>query len=157
MIDNGFYIIKEEFFYEYYDPFLKYNKNESRPHYYCFRDNDLEIFWMIPLSSKVNKYRKLITKIESKNKTCDILYIAKLDNDKESVFLIQDMFPITIDYIDREYTINNKHLILTSEKTKKEIDKRAKKVVNLLKHGVKFTSTSPDILDILKRLKVASK
>ena len=38
-------------------------------------------------------------------KPCDILHIVKLDDSRESVFLIQDMFPITEEYIEREYTI----------------------------------------------------
>ena len=55
---------------------------------------------MIPLSSRVDKYRRIIEKKEHSGKRCDILHIAKLDNDKESVFLIQDMFPVTAQYID---------------------------------------------------------
>ena len=36
-------------------------------------------------------------------------------NNRESAFLIQDMFPITSDYIEREYSIAGNHLMLTSE------------------------------------------
>lgn len=51
----------------------------------------------------------------------------KLDNNKESVFLIQDMFPITENYIEKTYTIANNHLIVTSEHSALEIEKKAKK------------------------------
>ena len=37
-------------------------------------------------------------------------------------FLIQDMFPITDEYIERKYTIAGNHLMLTSEHTVKEIE-----------------------------------
>lgn len=48
----------------------------------------------------------------------------KLDDDRESAFLIQDMFPITEEYIEREYTIAGNHLMLTSEHTVKLLSKR---------------------------------
>lgn len=38
----------------------------------------------------------------------------------ESEFLIQDMFPITEEYIEREYTIIENHLMLMSEHTARE-------------------------------------
>ena len=44
-------------------------------------------------------------KKEKAGKSCDILHIVKLDDSRESAFLIQDMFPITEEYIEREYTI----------------------------------------------------
>ena len=38
MKKTGFYIIKDKFFEDMSDPFLKGNKAGSRPHYYCFED-----------------------------------------------------------------------------------------------------------------------
>ena len=107
---------------------------------------------MIPLSSRVEKYKRIIEKKEKSGRSCDILYITKLDNDRESVFLIQDMFPITEKYIEREYTIAGNNLLLTSEHTVREIDHKARRVLGLLKCGVKFTPTQPDVLLILKKL-----
>lgn len=115
MKKSGFYIIKEQFFEDMNEPYLKGNKKENRPHYYCFEDENTGIYWMIPLSSKIEKYRKIMEKREAKGKTCDILHILRLDDKRESVFLIQDMFPITEQYIEREYKIANNHLMLTSE------------------------------------------
>lgn len=71
---------------------------------------------MIPLSSRIDKYKQI--------KPCDILHIVKLDDSWESAFLIQDMFPIAEEYIEREYTIAGNHLMLTSEHTAKEIEKK---------------------------------
>ena len=85
-------------------------------------------------------------------KSCDILHIIRLDNGKESVFLIQDMFPITEEYIERKYTIGHNHLILTSEHSAIEIEKKAKKVMNMLKKGIKFTPTQPDVKKIISKL-----
>lgn len=76
-----------------------------------------------------------------------------MDDNRESAFLIQDMFPITESYIEREYTIAGNHLLLTSEHTAKEIEKKARKVIAMLKRGIKFTSTQPDVMMILKKLR----
>lgn len=108
---------------------------------------------MIPLSSRIDKYRRIVEKKEKFGKPCDIIHIVKLDDSRESVFLIQDMFPTTKEYIEREYTIAGNHLMLTSEHTAKEIEQKARKVLGMLKHGIKFTSTQPDVTAILKRLR----
>lgn len=92
-------------------------------------------------------------KKQNSGKSCDIIHIAKLDDNRESAFLMQDMFPITEEYIEREYTIAGNHLMLTSEHTAKVIEQKARKVVGMLKRGVKFTPTQPDVMAILKKLK----
>lgn len=152
MKQSGFYIIKEQFFEDMQDPYLKGNKGENRPHYYCFKDTEKDIYWMIPLSSRVDKYQRIIDNKKKNGKSCDILHVVKLDDDKKSVFLIQDMFPITEKYMEREYTIAGNHLILTSEHVAKEIDKKARKVLALLKRGIKFMPTQPDIMKIFNKL-----
>lgn len=91
---------------------------------------------------------------EKSGKPCDILHIAKLDDSRESAFLIQDMFPITEEYIEREYTIAGNHLMLTSEHTVKEIEQKARKVIGMLKRGIKFTPTQPDVMAILEKLRM---
>lgn len=149
----GFYIIKDKFFEDMPDPYLKGNKAGNRPHYYCFEDTLTGIYWMIPLSSRIDKYRRIMEKKEKAGKPCDIIHIVKLDNSRESTFLIQDMFPITEEYIEREYTIAGNHLMLTSEHTAKEIEQKARKVVGMLKRGIKFTPTQPDVMAILEKLR----
>lgn len=152
---HGFYILKDEYFELVDDCYLKNNKDGNRPFYYCFKDNnsEKEIYWMIPLSSKIEKYSKLIENKKVNNKPCDGLYICKLPNDKESVFLIQDIFPITEVYVERAYTLGGNPLILPYEKDVVEIEKKAKKVISLVKRGIKLTPTSPDINSIIKKIK----
>ncbi len=60
MIKNGFYIIKDSFLEDMGEPYLKDNKKGNRPHYYCYIDSNTGLFWMIPLSSKIEKYQKII-------------------------------------------------------------------------------------------------
>lgn len=150
---TGFYIIKDKFFEDMQEPYLKGNKCGNRPHYYCMKDETTDMYWMIPLSSRIEKYEKIIAQKEKKGRVCDILHIVKLDDNRKSVFLLQDMFPITSEYVEREYTIAGNHLMLTSESTVKEIEKKAKKVIKMLKKGVKFTPTQPDVIKIIEKLK----
>ena len=153
MKKTGFYIIKDKFFEDMSDPYLKGNKEGNRPHYYCFADTNAEIYWMIPLSSRIDKYRRIMEKRKKAGKPCDILHIVKLDNNRESAFLIQDMFPIVEEYIEREYTIAGNHLMLTSEHTAREIEQKARKVIWMFKRGIKFTPTQPNVMLILEKLK----
>lgn len=157
MTERGFYIIKDKFFKDMNDPYLKGNKEANRPHYYYLKEDETGLIWMIPLSSRIDKYKKLMNKKIEKGRPCDIIHIIKLDNGKESAFLIQDMFPTTEKYIEREYTINNNHLMVTSEHSAIEIEKKAKKVMNMLKKGIKFTPTQPDVIKIINKLKKINK
>ena len=50
MKKTGFYIIKDSFFEDMDEPYLKGNKEGNRPHYYCFEDSVSGLYWMIPLS-----------------------------------------------------------------------------------------------------------
>ena len=68
MKKSGFYVIKDNFFEDMKDPYLKGNKSGNRPHYYCFEDTCAGIYWMIPMSSKVDKYIKIIDKKVSEGK-----------------------------------------------------------------------------------------
>ena len=156
---NAFYIIKDSFFETIKDPYLKTNKHGNRPVFYCVKDSDIgaDIFWMIPLSSRINKYKTLIDKRSKSHKRIDGLYICKLPSDKESVFLIQDIFPVTINYIERKYTLGGNHLVLFNKKDIKEIRTRSKRVIHLVKNGIRLTPTSPDINKILQYLKKQQK
>ncbi len=143
----GFYILKNDFFDLIDDPYLKHNKGENRPFYYCVKEttDSSTLYWMIPLSSRVDKFKRIIAEKQKNKKPCDGIYICKLPNGKESAFLLQDMFPVTRDYIEREYTIGQNHMVLVYDKDISAIAKAAKRVITLLKRGVKFTPTAPDI------------
>ena len=152
MIENGFYIIKDSFFKDFPDPYLKSNKGEHRPHYYAFQDKRTGLFWMIPMSSQLNKYRALIKRQEERGKRCKALHICRLDNGRESVFLIQDMFPVSESYIQRAYTIGANHLCLTKDAQVRVVRSKAEGVLAMLRRGVRFTPTQPDVLAIEKHL-----
>ena len=43
--------------------------------------------------------------------------------------------------------------MLTSEHTARKIEQKARKVMRMLKCGIKFTPTQPNVMAILKKLK----
>lgn len=150
----GFYILKDEFFNKMNDPYLKNNKDGNRPFYYCVKESSeqKDIYWMIPLSSRVEKYKGIIASKTNSHKPCDGLYVCKLPNGVENAFLIQDIFPVTDEYIEREFTLGSNHLVLPYQDDIKAIETKAKKVIRLIRNGVKLTPTSPDVLSIFDKL-----
>lgn len=46
--------------------------------------------------------------------------------------------------------------MLTSEHTAKEIEQKARKVIGMLKRGIKFTPTQQDVMAILENLRKGS-
>mgnify|MGYP001634216192 FL=1 len=152
MVEHGFYIIDDLFFEKFNDPFLKGNKSENRPHYYCFKDTNEGLYWIIPLSSRINKYQKIINQRLKNHKPCDILHICTLSNGKQSVFLIQDMFPITQKYIKRKYTINSNHLILKNQNEIRIIEQKAERILNQINRGKHCIPTCADVLSIKREL-----
>jgi len=148
---RGFFILENKFFDDFPDPYLKRNENENRPHYYCFKSED-DLYWMIPTSARYEKYQNIINKRNKTGKSTEFIYISKLDNGITNAFLIGDMFPVTEEYIKREYTFNGSHLKITSAKLGDQIEKQAKVILGLLKLGYKFSPTQPDVLKIEKLL-----
>lgn len=149
MQKHGFYIIDDCFYIKFDDPYLKGNKTENRPHYYCFADDKHKgIYWVIPMSSRIDKFKKIIEQKQLQHKPCDILHICKLSNDKYSAFLIQDMFPITEQYVKRPYTFAGNPLILVNEKDIQEVERKALRIRNAIERGIRFTPLQVDSIKI---------
>ena len=144
----GFYIIKDEYFTRFNDPYLKGNKTENRPYYYCFEDETNGLYWLIPMSSRIGKYKNIIIKKQEQHKPCDILHVCKLGSGKDSVFLIQDMLPVTDRYILRPYTFAGEPLILIKDKDRRIVAQKAKRILNLIQQGVKIMPLQADVMKI---------
>ena len=103
------------FFEKVNDPFLKINYQDTkRPHYFALYDEKTKLFWMVPCSSKVVKYKRIIQKKKDQHKAADAIQIVKIF-DTESVLLFQDMFPTVSKYIDSQY-IKGGHSLQKSTK-----------------------------------------
>lgn len=152
MTEHSFYVISDRFFLDFPDPYLMGNKEEQRPHYYAIQDKKTGLYWMIPLSSRIEKYTALKAKIEANGKKCNTLHICKLGNDRESVFLVQNIFPISEKYIVRPFTVGGKPMRLSEEDDIKIIRKKVVKTLGMIRRGVRFSTTMPDVLLIEKKL-----
>jgi hypothetical protein len=138
LIPGYSYHIKDEFFHLISDPLLMTNRENGgyRPHFYCVSDeNNSELFWVIPISSKTEKYKELIEqKIERYGK-CNTIIMGSF-SDKECAFLIQNMFPIIVKYVDHIHTIDYIPVTIHKElKTKLELNSRD--VLSIYKAGNK--------------------
>jgi hypothetical protein len=152
MVERGFYTVSNLFFNVFPDPYLKNSKGERRPFYFAIQDNKTGLYWLVPMSSRTEKYKKILIKKTAGGKSYDGLHICMLDNGVENVFLLQDMFPIERSYIKGKYTVNGNHLKLTSDAEAKEVLSKAKRVLAMLHRGYSFTPTSPDVIRIEEAL-----
>lgn len=98
----------------------------GRPCFYCFEMDGY--FWMVPISSKTEKYR---------------------------AFLIQNVCPVSEEYIDCQYMIENNTVPVTiNDKLAAEINGIVRKVIRLNKRGVRIVLTN--INHILNELNKAN-
>lgn len=73
----------------------------NRPCYYAFKEGD--IYWMIPISSEIEKYEREYQKSINKYGFCDTLVFVYVKGNKNAA-LIQNMIPVIDKYIDKIYT-----------------------------------------------------
>ena len=108
--DGKLYFIKDEFFDVFKDYGLMLNKEngKKRPCYFCFRDKyNKEIIWFVPISTKYDKYQKIYEyKKQRQHRVYNFVFGEVVG--KKSVFLIQNIFPTTEEYILEKYVTENK-------------------------------------------------
>lgn len=109
--DGKFYFINDKFFdvFKNYELMTNKENGNKRPCYFCFRDRkNKDIIWFVPISTKYNKYKKIYNnkKIKSGNKPVYNFVFGNVLG-KEAVFLIQNIFPTTENYIEQKYTNSN--------------------------------------------------
>lgn len=139
------YFVKDSFFERVNDPYLKINyENSKRPHYFAFRDIDTSLFWLVPCSSRIEKYESIIKKKNAKHQSSDTIKIVKIQ-DTKTALLFQDMFPITTNYIQEPYIRGGQPYHIADPEIVLALEKNAKKIVSLLRRGIRFTPTQPDI------------
>ena len=154
MEENKLYFIKDEYFEKYKVSNASLNKDadengeHNRPCYYAFKEGN--IYWMIPISSQIDKYEYEYQKSIKKYGVCDSISFVYIKGNKNAA-LIQNMIPVTEKYIDKIYTYFGTNTpIEINEKKKKELNAKARKVVRFARIGKKLTFTP--ILDFEKRL-----
>jgi hypothetical protein len=144
------YFVSDDFFKKVNDPFLKINYDDTkRPHYFAITDPATGLHWLVPCSHQVEKYEAIIRARKAKGKATDGIRLVTIQ-DKLNALLFQDMFPVVMHYIEAPYIRGGQEVRIADPKVIADLDKNAKKVLSLLRHGVRFTPTQPDALRIEK-------
>lgn len=107
-IQTGYlYHIKDEFFDVVDDDSLMTNheRGKKRPTYFTIKDGD--ILWFIPLSSKVDKYERIVDNKIAKFGFCNSIIIGEVFDRKHAI-LIQNAFPTLEKYIDHVHMIDGR-------------------------------------------------
>lgn len=145
-IQQGYsYHINEAFFNMVKDKYLMSNKENGnyRPHFYAIRDKkNPELYWMIPISSQVEKYRVIVEKKNKKYGKCNTIIIGKFAG-KENAFLIQNTFPVTAKYFDHIHTVENKPVTVHNE-LNRILTENLREVLAMNNRGIKLTYTDVD-------------
>lgn len=156
MNKGHFYYIKDQYFIDFPDPKLMQNKEtingqaHGRPCFYAFEDQRTGLYWMIPFSSQVSKYRGYYnTKIQRYHR-CDTITFGEVLG-HEKAFLIQNMCPITSEYIKNEYIDSVANTPVRVDGVfERELLEKAKRVLALQRKGINLIF--PDVLNIEAKL-----
>ena len=139
-IENGrFYFISNEFIKKYGN---KYNLMENketgnkRPCYFCFEDKtNKNIIWFVPISKQYKKYKSIY---ENKKQTIHrepLNFVFGIVKDENAIFLVQNMFPTTQEYIEEKYQVRNNDVTI-SVPLQKEIIEKAESILRLENQGI---------------------
>ena len=104
-MDKGhFYFIDDQYFIDFPDPYLMKNKGpqHDRPCFYAFKDERTGLYWMIPFTSKLQKFQAIYAQKVNRYGRCDTIEFGDVLGHPKA-FLIQNMCPITPHYIKSEY------------------------------------------------------
>lgn len=144
-IKTGYlYHIKDVYFDIVNDENLMQNheKGKKRPTYFTIKDKD--ILWFIPISSKIDKYRKIIEKKQEKYGLCNTIIIRKIA-DEYAAILLQNAFPTLEKYIDHVHTVDGIPLKVPTG-LQHEIKSLFKNMLGLKKRGTNLFFTDIDNL-----------
>lgn len=151
-----FYFLSDDYFIDFPDPFIMENKEmvdgelHDRPCFYAFKDSSTNIYWMIPFTSKTDKFKYEYEKKIKKYGKCDTITFGEILG-HEKAFLIQNMCPIIEKYIKNQYIDSTDNIpVKLNGVFEKELIQKAKRVLRLTRQGTKLVF--PDILKIESQL-----
>ena len=148
IITGSFYFISDAFFNKVNDPFLKTNyETTKRPHHFAIKDKYTNLLWLVPCSTRIEKFEKIIETRKRYNRPNDTIKIVNVQGTKTAL-LLQDMFPADEKYISNQYIRGGKAVKIINQNIISDIERSARRVIMLLRNGVKFTPTQPDAIRI---------
>ena len=151
-----FYYIDDSYCMDFPDQYFMKNKEtvngqvHDRPCFYTFKDNSTGVYWMIPFSSQVSKFKKIYNSKIQKYKRCDTIVFGEVLG-HEKAFLIQNMCPITSKYMKNEYFDARSNVpVRVTGILEKDLKEKASKVLALQRKGAKLIF--PNVLEIERKL-----
>ena len=84
MANGHFYFLDDQYYTDFPDPQLMRNKENvnglvhDRPCFCAFQDNATGLYWMIPISSQVQKFRAVYQQKVQKYGFCDTIAFGKV-------------------------------------------------------------------------------
>lgn len=144
-----FYFISDDYYNKFSNEKLLTNKENvngevhNRPCYYSFQDDaDKEIYWMIPVSSQIDKFEEEYNKSMERYNMCDSISFGYLKGEYNA-FLLQNMCPVTSKYILNRYCYaDSQKPVHIPNDLKRELNAKARKILRLAQKGKKLTFTN---------------
>ena len=109
---------------------------------YLYHIKDKDILWFIPLSSKVDKYEKIVLQKIKKFGSCNTILIREILGRKHAI-LLQNAFPTLEKYIDHIHTFNGVPARV-SDNLKEEILTSFKRLLRMKNRGINLFFTDID-------------
>lgn len=127
VLPGKFYFIDDSFIPRHtaHDAALRTEK-PNRPYFCAFTDSSApDIHWLVPMSSKVPKYEKVIESRYKRSRTgytrYDTLRFGMIEDEKKA-FVVQNMFPVSDQYIMDIWKRKGKPVTLAPEEEKDVTD-----------------------------------
>lgn len=148
MTKGKFYFLSDEYCEKFSKHGVMANKETTsdglhrRPCFYAIQDiNNESIYWMIPISSQIEKYRSLLEEKLKRYRIYDGLEFGYVQG-REAAFLLQNICPVTEKYIVEKYIDEHtgKDVSIPNDLMRK-IDAKAKKIMNKYYQGTKIVIT----------------
>ena len=142
------YHIKDTYFEKVKDDKLMRNREGGafRPTYYCLKDEKTGLLWVVPMSSRSEKYVGFMQKDIDRYGKCLKIVIGEYAS-VNAVFLLQNMFPILPKYIDHIHLVKQ-NPVPVNTRLQTIIDRNFRELLRLHRRGVKIVF--PDILRLEK-------
>lgn len=107
------------------------------------------LFWMVPVSSRVDKYMGIYRhKMETRG-VCDTIVFGDMQGN-ERAFLIQNIFPVTAGYVTSVYRDRHGLPVCVEPDVLRDVISKSNKIISLERHGIRVTFT--DIEGMLAKL-----
>lgn len=157
MKEAQLFFLSDDYFRDFPDDRLmknKYNDDgtlRSRPCFFAFADRrHHEIYWIVPISSQVEKYERIAHQKVKRNGVCDTIRFGEVLG-RKTAFLIQNMCPATAQYLT-PYIGRNHIPVPVSDKIADDVKRHARNALAVERQRRNNRIIFPDIFKIYSEL-----